>query len=105
MEVLLGVYADPLWIDKQEVLLEATSALANFVLDSACLPFQHPSPCVVQIQPLATGNAEKFPRGRLGSIVPFLSTGFADLRVELVKCLSRILRSSTCSPVACVWVG
>jgi len=74
MEVLLGVYADPLWIDKQEVLLEATSALANFVLDS---------------------NAEKFPRGRLGSIVPFLSTGFADLRVELVKCLSRILRSKS----------
>ncbi|ELR18987.1 Armadillo/betacatenin-like repeat domain containing protein [Acanthamoeba castellanii str. Neff] len=78
VEALVGVYADPLWADNREVLLNTTSSLAHFVLDLGKGPGR---------------AAREFPSGRLTNIVPFLITGFADVKVELVKCLSHILQS------------
>lgn len=157
VEALVGVYADPLWADNREVLLNTTSSLAHFVLDLGTPPTHlrlpwsgsparlpttrtshHPATTGHHHRPPSTGHqqrriprpganlahargggahhlptylpiylsiscvgkgpgraAREFPSGRLTNIVPFLITGFADVKVELVKCLSHILQSGT----------
>jgi hypothetical protein len=112
VEALVGVYAEPLWADNREVLLNTTSSLAYFVLDlGMCTLSPSTGGSIVKTQglfsppigrwsngPVAGQSRSDFAQGRLTHMVPFLITGFADVKVELVKCLSHILQSGTSPP-------